>query len=334
MRRRSGPAWAVLLVACGGSIGDGAGGGGDAAPDDGDGCAPTAWYADADDDGHGEAGSNPAMACVAPAGRVASSDDCDDADAAIHPGAAEACNATDDDCDPASAPVGLCASCAAILDDAPEATSGTYVLNGSRGDYDAYCEMDAAGGGWTLVAKIDGASTAFLYDDARWEDASVLNPTSLDLDTSTEAKLEAFLEAPLTEVRAVLRDARGTDRALVLDVPDQISFRALMSGSPIATAAGRAAWLALLPGAGIQTNCNLEGFNLTTGGATTARVRIGLVGNQEDDCTSPDSLIGLGGGAFGANACDQLDTAAGASNGGGCNEGGLSVQATGLILVR
>ncbi|MDP2310815.1 MAG: polysaccharide lyase family 7 protein [Pseudomonadota bacterium] len=56
------------------------------------------WYADVDGDGHGDA-SSPILACEAPAGAVAGSDDCEDADPAIHPGAGEICNGLDDDCD-------------------------------------------------------------------------------------------------------------------------------------------------------------------------------------------------------------------------------------------
>ena len=59
--------------------------------------APT-WYADADDDGFGDATAFE-RACAAPAGHVANSDDCDDTAAAVHPGADEVCNDVDDDCD-------------------------------------------------------------------------------------------------------------------------------------------------------------------------------------------------------------------------------------------
>jgi hypothetical protein len=58
----------------------------------------TTWYADTDADSYGDAGAALA-ACQQPAGYVASSTDCDDADAAVHPGAPEVCNAVDDDCD-------------------------------------------------------------------------------------------------------------------------------------------------------------------------------------------------------------------------------------------
>lgn len=58
---------------------------------------PATWYADDDADGFG--GDTSTDACDAPFGAVSTSDDCDDANAAVFPGAAEVCNAIDDDCD-------------------------------------------------------------------------------------------------------------------------------------------------------------------------------------------------------------------------------------------
>jgi hypothetical protein len=55
------------------------------------------WYADSDGDGFGNP-SNSVRACTQPAGRVANSTDCNDAAAAVHPGATETCNGVDDDC--------------------------------------------------------------------------------------------------------------------------------------------------------------------------------------------------------------------------------------------
>jgi hypothetical protein len=59
--------------------------------------APT-WYADADGDGFGNAGST-TTACTQPVGYVANSSDCDDNSAAVNPNATEVCNGIDDDCD-------------------------------------------------------------------------------------------------------------------------------------------------------------------------------------------------------------------------------------------
>ena len=56
------------------------------------------YYADADDDGHGDRDEE-VEACSEPDGYAASDDDCDDLDARAHPGAAELCDGIDNDCD-------------------------------------------------------------------------------------------------------------------------------------------------------------------------------------------------------------------------------------------
>jgi hypothetical protein len=58
----------------------------------------TTFYADTDQDGFGNANAT-IEACSAPQGYVNNDDDCDDSNAAIHPGATEVCNGKDDDCD-------------------------------------------------------------------------------------------------------------------------------------------------------------------------------------------------------------------------------------------
>ncbi len=58
----------------------------------------TTWYLDADGDGYGNA-STTMSSCSMPAGYVANSTDCNDADDTVHPGAAEVCDGLDQDCD-------------------------------------------------------------------------------------------------------------------------------------------------------------------------------------------------------------------------------------------
>ncbi len=58
----------------------------------------TTFYPDTDGDGYGDPGST-IVACDAPEGFVENYGDCDDNNAALHPGAIEACNLIDDDCD-------------------------------------------------------------------------------------------------------------------------------------------------------------------------------------------------------------------------------------------
>lgn len=58
--------------------------------------APT-WYADNDADAYGDH-NNPTIACNAPAGYVANNTDCDDAQSAANPAAAEICDTIDNNC--------------------------------------------------------------------------------------------------------------------------------------------------------------------------------------------------------------------------------------------
>jgi hypothetical protein len=67
----------------------------------GDACDATpgqaVWYRDFDGDGFGN-GADSTVACAAPAGYVGTAGDCNDLNAAIHPGAADACDGLDNNC--------------------------------------------------------------------------------------------------------------------------------------------------------------------------------------------------------------------------------------------
>jgi hypothetical protein len=74
------------------------------------------------------------------------------------------------------------------------------------------------------------------------------------------------------------------------------ALRELFSGGFAATDAPLQAWYDLVPGgASRQPNCNLQGVNVEldfAGSRVTAR--LGLITNQEDDCWTPDAMIGVG----------------------------------------
>jgi uncharacterized protein (TIGR03382 family) len=70
----------------------------DGSTDESDAIDASTYYDDSDGDGYGDASSS-TTACSTPSGHVTSSDDCDDSDSTVNPGADEYCNGTDDDCD-------------------------------------------------------------------------------------------------------------------------------------------------------------------------------------------------------------------------------------------
>ena len=85
-------------------------------------CVPSTWYRDQDNDGYGVSGTT-TQACTKPAGYAALSGDCNDLNALLNPGAAEACDGLDNDCDGMvdegiTSPVGMCGTlgeCALVV---------------------------------------------------------------------------------------------------------------------------------------------------------------------------------------------------------------------------
>ncbi len=65
--------------------------------EDSAGCEAAAWYTDLDGDGYGDPDAM-VSDCAVPAGAVANADDCDDADAGVHPEADEVCDGVDNNC--------------------------------------------------------------------------------------------------------------------------------------------------------------------------------------------------------------------------------------------
>lgn len=94
---------------------------------------------------------------------------------------------------------------------------------------------------------------------------------------------------------------------------------------------GRPAWKGWMPTAPLQVNCNKEGFNNVVI-IDWARVRIGILGNEQNDCGSPDSRIGLGGGGSVCNI-DPNGSTGGAAGCGG-DIGNFTAYGFGYVLVR
>ncbi len=188
-------------------------------------------------------------------------------------------------------------SCAAIKTRFPTLPSGAYNIDpdatGPLTPFRVFCDMSDVGNGWTLALKLDGAKTTFAYDAALWTNDAVLTPTSTDL-SETEAKFRSFSEVPVKQLRVRMVD--GSPRSLVVDAP-ATSLKALFSGGFVGTALGRTKWLSLVVDGSLQPFCDAEGINLDYTATLTGpkiRLRIGIVGNQENDCSSPDSFVGFG----------------------------------------
>ena len=112
-----------------------------------------------------------------------------------------------------------------------------------------------------------------------------------------EAKFPAFSHAPFSDVcigMKVSSDARwlripGINKLSLLSI--------FIKGNPLYTNMSRSSWKGLIASSSLQLNCNRQGFNVF-GQSNSILSRIGYIANQEDDCNTCDSFIGLGSSHF------------------------------------
>jgi hypothetical protein len=216
--------------------------------------------------------------------------------------ASGACSSSSNDPAPDAEPMpALMHSCKELLDANPALDSGAYTL-GTASDtpYQAYCDMEDDGGGWTLVLKIDGTvpDSQFDYDNPLWTNTMTINDQQVDV-RRTEAKFRAFTEVGFSALRVVMTESHPV--VMKIDAK-ATSFMTLMRGSFIGLTERRQDWMSLVPDATIQDRCNQSGINnFFTDPAV--RVRIGLLASDEESCTSPSSFVGIGGGGGEGNTC-------------------------------
>ena len=195
-------------------------------------------------------------------------------------------------------------SCAELKARDPGAASGTYTIDPTGGDpgdaFDVYCEMSADGGGWTLVLKQDGHRATFDYEAGYWSNTSSYNAGSADLSTN-EMKNPGYHLIPVTAVRVGMKEGANPARYISFGYNGDSLYSLISDGSYRATGLGRETWRSLMQSGSLQPHCNREGFNAYH---AYARARVGIISNQEGDCNSPDSRIGLG---TSGHACGQHD---------------------------
>ena len=107
-------------------------------------------------------------------------------------------------------------------------------------------------------------------------------------------------------------------------------YSLIADGKYRATSLGRNTWKSLVGSqASLQYNCNKEGFNAVSGDYPFSRARIGILGNNENDCSKCDSRVGFGtGGHFdNTNTCGNEATYS-------PDNGNKHIKAMGYILVQ
>ena len=101
------------------------------------------------------------------------------------------------------------------------------------------------------------------------------------------------------------------------------------------TSLGRSKWKSLIGSASLQPNCNQEGlntkWNLSDPAHALRAARIGILGNEQNDCDTCDSRIGFvtGGDPDDTNTCGNEALARD-----GADNGDKHIKAMGYIFVQ
>ena len=107
-------------------------------------------------------------------------------------------------------------------------------------------------------------------------------------------------------------------------------YSLIADGTYRTTSLGRNTWKTLIGSqASLQLNCNREGFNAASASNHDAKARIGIIGNQQNDCLSGESRIGFGTGGTpdDSNTCGNEATLL-------ADNGDKHIKAVGYILVQ
>lgn len=173
---------------------------------------------------------------------------------------------------------------------------------GAPAAYRAHCRGD----GWALALKADGGSGGvFTYASSLWTNTALLNSDVTALAAAGDAKLQPFVDTPVAALRVVLLQAGDlvspTPLVLNFSAPLATSMTNLFSRNSegyTATSAGPLAWRnSVYGGAAYQPLCNREGINnniLCGLNCLDFKARIGIWFNDQNDCISPDSHVGVG----------------------------------------
>ena len=129
----------------------------------------------------------------------------------------------------------------------------------------------------------------------------------------------------------------GVLKAFSFSYPASSLYSLIADGNYRPTNLGRNTWKGLISGSSLQHNCNKEGFNARIAPSSEygwSSARIGIIANNENDCDTPDSYVGLG--TYSYNLCYNKYPRNAAGNLAHCtpDNGVKNIKAMGYVLVR
>ena len=113
-----------------------------------------------------------------------------------------------------------------------------------------------------------------------------------------ETKLPTYWNTPFSKICLGMKTSQQ-NKFMVVNRHANSLYALIADGKYRATSLGRNMWKTLIGvQASLQQNCNKEGFNIACTNSNNAKARIGILSNNEYDCSNCDSRIGFGTGGY------------------------------------
>ena len=146
-----------------------------------------------------------------------------------------------------------------------------------------------------------------------------------------ETKLPTYWSTPFFKICLGMKiPGEETTNFITINETADSLYSLIAGGQFRATSLDRNTWKTLLGSQGsLQYNCNREGFNAVNDKLDMAKARIGILGNNENDCYSCDSRIG-----FGTGGRHDDSNTCGIEAIGAPDKGNKRIKAMGYILIQ
>ena len=139
------------------------------------------------------------------------------------------------------------------------------------------------------------SQTTFHYHSAYWNDKNEHNLRGGETGFDTqETKLPTYWNTSFSKICLGMKIGQQI-KFVVINKQANSLYSLIADGQYRPTSLGRNTWKMLIGSqVSLQLYCNKEGFNALSTRSDRSKARIGIIGNDQNDCSSGDSRIGFG----------------------------------------
>nr|WP_276602850.1 fibrinogen-like YCDxxxxGGGW domain-containing protein [Nannocystis pusilla] len=233
------------------------------------------------------------------------------------------------DCGSGSCDQGQCvvsASCKAIKQAQPNATDGLYDIDadgaGPGAPFKVWCDMTTDGGGWSLAIRFAPSQGTFDFYSPHWTNVSVVNEALNSPTDTLDGKFQAYNALPGAEIRGCMQHpVTKVYSCKHYALPATTTLLDLFKNTPVGSdiamkglyfdesQAEKTKWLTIqgrtIAEASIAPNYIAVGINIDDDQSCyDARVRFGLVLNNEANISTLNDAAGFGAQSYYTSGCD------------------------------